>query len=306
MFKPDPANNRDEKTDYVLIEKTESDLNGIPTERYTFWKEKGLIDESFVNEAEGVIRTTQVFFSEIDDAKVIGPIVSKDTRNLDGIPTITVQTLQGETGVSIIGEGDRLANDYQQLVSFTYPGLVSIKTNPVGPLFTSYAWRLSPPVECVVEATTFVFFQSSNTIVGDDYTYSNATGHWNPTEWAKGESYGLGYGYKPFSESKGFRGYRADPEAVQVYENAPDNYLINGNRLYEDTTGGLNIYGGPEDPSGNKYVLDVKITPAFVDVDGPTNSKKVIVVATIPQQEETPVPEPDPPTIPEPDPVPDP
>ena len=305
-FKPDPANNRDEKTDYVLIEKTESDLNGIPTERYTFWKEKGLIDESFVNEAEGVIRTTQVFFSEIDDAKVIGPIVSKDTRNLDGIPTITVQTLQGETGVSIIGEGDRLANDYQQLVSFTYPGLVSIKTNPVGPLFTSYAWRLSPPVECVVEATTFVFFQSSNTIVPDDYTYSNATGHWNPTEWAKGESYGLGYGYKPFSESKGFRGYRADPEAVQVYENAPDNYLINGNRLYEDTTGGLNIYGGPEDPSGNKYVLDVKITPAFVDVDGTTNYKKVIVVATIPQQEETPVPEPDPPTIPEPDPVPDP
>ena len=293
-FKPNPANNRDEKTDYVLIEKTESDVGGIPTERYTFWKEKGLIDESFVNEAEGVIRTTQVFFSEIDDAKVIGPIVSKDTRNLDGIPTITVQTLQGETGVSIIGEGDRLANDYQQLVSFTYPGLVSIKTNPVGPLYTSYAWRLSPPVECVVEATTYVIFQDSNNIVASDYTYDGASGHWNPTEWAKGESYGLGYGYKPFSESKGFRGYRADSEAIQVYENAPDNYLINGNRLYEDTTGGLNIYGGPEDPSGKKYVLDVKITPAFVDVDGTTNYKKVIVVATIPQQEDTPVPEPDP------------
>jgi len=308
-FKPNPANNRDEKTDYVLIEKTESDLGGIPTERYTFWKEKGLIDESYVNEAEGVIRTTQVFFSEVDDDLVIGPVVSKDTRNVDGLPTITVTTLQGEKGVSILGDGDeRLANQYDQLVSFTYPGLVTIQDNPVGPLYTSYAWRLSPPVECVVNATTFVFFQDSNKITESDYTYSGASEHWNPTEWAKGESYGLGYGYKPFSESKGFRGYRAEPLSIQVYENAPDNYLINGNRLYEDTTGGLNIYGGPEDPSTKRYVLDVKITPAFVDIDGKTRYKKVITVATIPQQEDTPVPSPTPiiPPAEEPEPEPEP
>jgi hypothetical protein len=292
-FKPNPANNRDEKTDYVLIEKTESDLGGIPTERYTFWKEKGLIDESYVNESEGVIRTTQVFFSEVDDDLVEGPIVSKDTQNIDGIPTITVTTLQGAKGISLIGSGERLANSYDQLVSFTYPGVASIQSNPVGPLYTSYAWKLSPPVECVVNATTYVIFQDSNSIVASDYTYDGASGHWNPTEWAKGESYGLGYGYTPFSESKGFRGYRADADAVQVYENAPDNYLINGNRLYEDTTGGINIYGGPEDPSLNKYVLDVKITPAFVDIDGVTNYKKVIIVTTIPQQQVTPVPVPE-------------
>ena len=308
-FNPNPENERDAKDDYVLIEKTESDVGGIPTERYTFWKEKGLIDESYVNEAEGVIRTTQVFFSEVDDELVIGPVVSKDTKNIDGIPTITVTTLQGEKGVSILGDGDeRLANQYDQLVSFTYPGLVTIQDNPVGPLYTSYAWRLSPPVECVVNATTFVFFQDSNKIVPADYKYSGASEHWNPTEWAKGESYGLGYGYKPFSESKGFRGYRAEPLSIQVYENAPDNYLINGNRLYEDTTGGLNIYGGPEDPSIKRYVLDVKITPAFVDIDGKTRYKKVITVATIPQQEDTPVPSPTPITPPaeEPEPEPEP
>ena len=291
--------NRDEKIKYVLIEKTKSDVDGIPTDQYTFWKEKGLIDESYVNEAEGVIRTTQVFFSEVDDDLIVGPIVSKDTKNIDGIPTITVTTLQGEKGISLIGVNERLANQYEQLVSFTYPGLVSIQSNPVGPLYTSYAWKLSPPVQCVVEATTFVFFQDSNQILPSDYMYSGASGHWNPTEWAKGESYGLGYGYKPFSESKGFRGYRANPESIQVYENAPDNYLINGNRLYEDTIGGLNIYGGPEDPSIKRYVLDVKITPAFVDVDGKTGYKKVIVVATIPQQEDTEAPTPTPVVPPE-------
>jgi hypothetical protein len=304
-FKPLVANERDTKVDYVLIEKTKSDVGGIPTEKYTFWKEKGLIDESYVNEAEGVIRTTQVFFSEVDDALVIGPVVSKDTKNIDGLPTITVTTLQGSKGVSILGSGERLANQYDQLVSFTYPGLVTIQSNPVGPLYTSYAWRLSPPVQCVVNATTFVIFQDSNEIVGSDYVYSNAAKHWNPTEWAKGESYGLGWSYTPFSESKGFRGYRADPQAIRVYELAPNNYLINGNRLYEETTGGLNIYGGPEDPNTKRYVLDVKITPAFVDIDGNTKYKKVIIVATIPQQEVTPVPTPIPIITPAPEPEPE-
>ena len=81
--------------------------------------------------------------------------------------------------------------------------------------------------------------------------------------------------------------------------------MINGNRLYEETTGGLNIYGGPEDPNTKRYVLDVKITPAFVDIDGNTKYKKVIIVATIPQQEVTPVPTPIPIITPAPEPEPE-
>ena len=68
---------------------------------------------------------------------------------------------------------------------------------------------------------------------------------------------------------------------------------MRGNLLFEDTTGGLNVYGGPEDPNGKTYVLDVKITPAFVDIEGATSYKKVIIVANIPVQENT---EPAPPT----------
>lgn len=282
-FKP---TEREDKPEYVLIEKTQSDLGGIPTERYTFWKEKGLIDESYVNESEGVIRTTQVFFSEVDDDLVKGPIVSKDTKNIDGIPTITVTTLQGANGISIIEGGERLANSYDQLVSFTYPGILDIANQPTGG-FTSYSWRLSAPVQSLVTATTYVIFQDTNTISNSDFTYGGASGLWNPTEWAKGQSYGVGYSYRPFAESKGFRGYRADADVVQVTETVDNQFLINGNLLFEDTTGGLNVYGGPEDPNGKTYVLDVKITPAFVDIEGATSYKKVIIVANIPVQENT-------------------
>ena len=294
---------REEKPEYVLIEKTQSDLGGIPTERYTFWKERGLIDESYVNESEGVIRTTQVFFSEVDDALVFGPVVARDTRNIDGIPTITVTTLQGAEGISLIGSGERLANSYDQLVSFTYPGILDIASQPTGG-FTSYSWRLSAPVQSLVTATTYVIFQDTNTISNSDFTYGGATSLWNPTEWAKGQSYGVGYSYRPFAESKGFRGYRADADVVEVNETADNQFLINGNLLFEDTAGGLNVYGGPEDPNGKTYVLDVKITPAFVDIEGATSYKKVIIVANIPVQQNT---EPTaPPTSPTPQPEPEP
>jgi len=294
---------REEKPEYVLIEKTQSDLGGIPTERYTFWKEKGLIDESYVNESEGVIRTTQVFFSEVDNALVFGPVVARDTRNIDGIPTITVTTLQGAEGISLIGNGERLANSYDQLVSFTYPGILDIANQPTGG-FTSYSWRLSAPVQSLVTATTYVIFQDTNTIKNSDFTYGGASSLWNPTEWAKGQSYGVGYSYRPFAESKGFRGYRADADVVEVNETADNQFLINGNLLFEDTAGGLNVYGGPEDPNGKTYVLDVKITPAFVDIEGATSYKKVIIVANIPVQQNT---EPTaPPTSPPPQPEPEP
>ena len=268
-------------------------------------KKKGLIDESYVNEAEGVIRTTQVFFSEVDDALVEGPIVSKDTKNIDGIPTITVTTLQGSKGISIIGSGERLANSYDQLVPFTYPGILDIANQPTGG-FTSYSWRLSAPVQSLVTATTYVIFQDTNTISGSDFTYGGASSLWNPTEWAKGQSYGVGYSYRPFAESKGFRGYRADADVQEVTETQDNQFLINGNLLFEDTTGGLNVYGGPEDPNGNTYVLDVKITPAFVDIDGITSYKKVIIVANIPVQQSTEPTPPPPPPEPEPEPEPEP
>jgi len=44
------------------------------------------------------------------------------------------------------------------------------------------------------------------------------------------------------------------------------------------------VSGGPTDPAGVKFTLDVDLRPAFSDVDGNTYYKKTIITSTIPAQ----------------------
>ena len=250
------------------------------------WFEAGTLSESRSNESEGVIKVTTVFFHTA--GATVGPIIAQSTDDIDGLPTISITTLQGANGESIIGSGERLANSYEQLSQFTYPGIAGIDRTTVagsGASYISYQWKLAPPAQGLIEVTTYVIFQSSSQISPSDYTYGGAGGLWNPLSWASGETYGIGFGYTPFAESKGFRGYRAVPSNHNVYEGAGTfgpNYLINGNRIYAGNQAGISIKGGPEDPSGNTYTLSVKITPAFDDINDVASYKKVISVATIP------------------------
>ena len=60
--------------------------------------------------------------------------------------------------------------------------------------------------------------------------------------------------------------------------------VANGKRLYAYTPFALEIFGGPVDPVGNKYTIDVDLRPAFSDIDGNTYYKKTIITSTIPSQ----------------------
>ena len=250
------------------------------------WLEAGTLSESVNNVAEGV-QNKKTTFLHIEGT-VIGPVIARSIDNFEGLKTISVTTMQGKDGESIIDGGERLANSYEQLSQFTYPGIVETSFTPVvGSLssYLSYQWTLTPPVQGLIEATTYVIFQSASEISPSDYTYAGAKGLWNPLSWASGETYGIGFNYSPFAESKGFRGYRAIPSVESFIEGlnqSGPNYLINGNRIFAGNRAGISIKGGPEDPIGNTYTLNVKITPAFEDIDGVTSYKKVISVSTIP------------------------
>lgn len=51
--------------------------------------------------------------------------------------------------------------------------------------------------------------------------------------------------------------------------------------MYANTPFIMEVAGGPDNPSGKKYVLDIDIRPAFEDVDGNIYYKKTIVTATV-------------------------
>jgi len=60
--------------------------------------------------------------------------------------------------------------------------------------------------------------------------------------------------------------------------------VVNGGRIYASTPYRMEISGGPIDPAGVKFTLDVDLRPAFSDVDGNTYYKKTIITSTIPAQ----------------------
>jgi hypothetical protein len=286
----------------------EIDNGGTIKVRESVWLEAGTLRESSRNLAEGVVEVTTTFLvaDDIDD-EVVGPITSKTIDNFEGLKTTTFTTMQDGAGGSIINDSDsgaKLANSYEQLTSFTYPGIVDVEERAIsgtGASYDSYQWSLDPPAQALIESKTFVFFQTSDEIDATDYTYDGAIKLWNPNQWAYGSTYGIGWNYTPFSQSKGFRGYRAkfvyNLSFTEGSGISGPNYLINGSRIYAGNGCGISLAGGPEDPVGKKYTLEVKITPAFEDISGATYYKKVISVATIPAQTSgavTPTPDPDP------------
>jgi hypothetical protein len=60
-----------------------------------------------------------------------------------------------------------------------------------------------------------------------------------------------------------------------------DKFSLNGKRLYALTSFFAKLSGGPENPSGKKWVLDISIEPAFEDVNGNHYYKKTIVTSDI-------------------------
>ena len=60
--------------------------------------------------------------------------------------------------------------------------------------------------------------------------------------------------------------------------------IVNGKRIFASTPYRMEISGGPIDPVGGKFTLDVDLRPAFTDVDGNTYYKKTIITSTIPAQ----------------------
>lgn len=279
------ANSYGGGSSYVLADESESEVEGIPTKRYTFLEDGAVLSTSEKNLSEGVKEVTTVFFNT--EGATTGPVIAQSTRDVDGLPTISVTTLQDKDGNSIVQGGENLVHSYEQLTQFTYPGVVEIGQTTLtgtGSLFNfeSKDFVLDPPVESLVKATTYVFFQTANTITSADYTYNNSAGLWNPTEWASGSATGIGWNYTPFSKELAFRGYRSIPSSFSGIEDGDPWALIAGTRMFQETSWAISVSGGPQDPAGKRFVLDVKISTAFDDVADTTYYKKVIVVADIP------------------------
>jgi hypothetical protein len=296
VFKPaaDPT-----ETGYVIARTEVSDVDGIPTKRFTFLRDGAVMSESRTSESDGVFQVTKVFFNNA--GVTVGPIIAQRTDDVDGIPTISITTLQDVDGNSIVAGGENLVNQVSGFSPFSYPGVLDVDANLAtngggGGWLQVKALLIDAPAQCKVKTTTYFIFQTANSIVASDYKYASSTGLWSPNHWAAFSISASGvFEGGLFSDSSTFRGYRTSSPSYSGSVSGPllsvAQLSWQGRSVLTDDT--MIIYNlvvdqGPPNPIGNTYTLDVQITPAFDDIDGNQYYKKTIVVTdAIPSQPNT-------------------
>ena len=277
----------------VYLASSKLDDNDAFAELTEEYIEGGLIDTLTENLDAGVRKVTQTFLFQ--EGTTVGPVISRNTQNVGGLPTITVTTLQDSSGNAINNTGENVVREYESLVNFTYPGVVSViqeeleaSSYRTGDDIVSYEFYLTPPAESLIEAVTYVIFQDSGELSPSDFTYDSAIGLWNPTGWAQSYASGIDINKNPFSTTKALRGYRAntdvDVKVIEPSANWNGNFLVNGRPIQNGHVAKIGIRGGPSNPEGNRYVLSATITPAYEDASGNLGYKKKITVATIPNR----------------------
>ena len=249
----------------------------------------GTLSVSTKNLSEGVKQVTTVFL--VTEGTTVGPVTSRSTNNFQGLKTITVTTMQDKDGNPLGTAGTTPVHSFDTFSNFSYPGLFVPSSTVIGQTGNLVINLTKAPSQAKVQSKVYVFFTTTSTISSSDYKYDSASGLWSPNDWGS-VTVSAGSGSSLFNTSKALRGYRTDVNTFSgtipaSFGNLAEFYF-QGSRKASGTPSvsfTATVNKGPSDPVGSKWVLDVKITTAFDDVDGTTYYKKTIIVTdTIPAQ----------------------
>jgi len=254
----------------------------------------GTLSVSTKNLAEGVKQVTTEFL--VTEGTTVGPVTARSTNNFEGLKTITVTTMQDKDGNPLGTNGSTPVHSFDAFSNFSYPGIFTVtKETFANDRIANIPIELTkPPVQCKVQSTVNVFFTTNSTIQASDYTYDSASGLWSPNDWGSVviDAEGSSTNAAQFNTSKAFRGYRTSSASFTGLLDATFGlnavFRFNGNNKLIDINGieyTATVNPGPSSPIGSKWVLDVKITAAFDDINGTTYYKKTIIVTdAIPAQ----------------------
>ena len=284
------------------------------------WLQAGIINRGTVDMDDGTLKQRVTSYLAIEPTAT-GVVTSRQIGSFEGLSTFTITEILSPDGTSIISEDPKLISSNSSMRPFPVPGLIRLKeserkitklktnTIPATEYETdsiNYSFELFGPVDSISKYTTYEFIQTESEIQTEDYTYNGARGLWSPPSWARSTISGIDISGKPFSVSKAYRGYRAPsnllsfaqredtvytgfrgPYTKQVSRllsidgNLISSLFIDGYEMSDKVPPIIKISGGPEDPVGNTYVTDVKITPDFVDDDNIQYYKKYITTAYV-------------------------
>jgi len=219
-----------EKTLYLAGFRDETSTNpDFQIGRFiTTWTEAGLISESRRSIGQGIYSVSSTFLAQ--EGSTTGPVISRETRDIDGLKVVAVTTYQDSDGNSIAETdgSDNLVHSFDTEENFTIPGVVRIKETSyrsenvdvtgiglVPGKISNYGFDLIKPAVTLQRVRNYIFYTTDPYISDSDYQYDPdddggaAVGHWNPVDWAKSTISGASANGNPFYESKAYGNYRA-------------------------------------------------------------------------------------------------
>jgi hypothetical protein len=214
---------------------------------------------------------------------VTGATVNLQGSNYTSPPTVSVYPYDANapTFLAILSNNVLRREKYY---NFTYPGraqAVSI-TNPNNGSWINLDSQLSPPIESLILGT-----EETTYYANDAYLSNLPYPVWNPTEWATLFAQYITANEYGVSRVEGLRGYRTIG-GVSTVSTSGGSWVgarsILGQPMNTGTTGYLKIFGGPDAPDNNTYVLDVQSDLAFTAYDGTQYFRRIVGYATIPPQ----------------------
>jgi hypothetical protein len=195
-----------------VVSQNERNDNGYKIYDYTWAEGLGIVSERLQYRDGGLrLLNRDIFLAQgTTDYSAYTPTygieVDKSFTEGEGIRRYSVTWIQSNSG------GDPLTNPVLQFTSkvpFTYPGRAKAYYIPFTTgSYTShraYDVFMSPPIQSLIDATTIVYYKSTNT------TPTPSTGYslWNPTDWAVMQAKWIGWSDSPRSKIEGLRGYIA-------------------------------------------------------------------------------------------------
>jgi hypothetical protein len=213
---------------------------------------------------------------------VTGATVNLQGSNYTSPPTVSVYPYDANapTFLAILSNNVLRRDKYY---NFTYPGRAQVFgiTNPSDGNYVSLDIQLSPPIEALILGT-----EETTYYVNDAYLSNLPYPVWNPKEWATTFAQYIDTSNHGVSRIEGLRGYRTigGVSTGTAYSTFNGSASVLGQPIREGKTGYLKVFGGPDSPDNNTYVLDVQSDLAFTAYDGTQYFRRIVGYATIPSQ----------------------
>ena len=303
----------------ILAKKQVSNIDGIPTNQYTFLRSCELSRTEIDDGSRRVIIVET--FNQIPTGGGGYVLTSEEVSNFLGIPTrkytFTGQGLLSEsfqtlsdgltkTSYTWLGSpgtadgiltGETIGNhqglqtvtrEYTKLPSGGFSYAATVPFTIPGIVSTkkqdigggkNLILVTTPPVQTTCAATVDVSYSANGT--------PGTSGLYQPGSWATAVVSGIGYNYRPISYTNSMSNYIRDGAGdtiIRTQEEGPaiPPQALMGQFLYINVTGRIELTGPTADPAGSTQLLSVKADPVFVSQSGVQYYKITKVTAQIP------------------------